>query len=84
MKKNVVFLAPVSVIVLAVLILGLSILNDAKFNALEWVAAICGVLAGAWIVAMLMNIAVFGPVYWLLGRLQSRKDEKDTKHENDA
>ena len=84
MKKHIVFLAPMVVIVLSVLVFGLSSLSDDRFNALEWVAAVCGALAVAWIVAMLLNVALFAPVFWLLGKWQSKKGKKETGHENDA
>jgi uncharacterized BrkB/YihY/UPF0761 family membrane protein len=83
-KKNIIFLAPITLIMLSVLIFGLSSISDARFNGLEWVAAICGVLAVAWIVAMLLNVALFAPVYWLLGKWQSKKGKKEIRHEHDA
>jgi chromate transport protein ChrA len=84
MKKNIVILAPIAVVVLSVLVFALSSLNDERFNALQWLAAICGFLAFAWIIAMLLNVALFAPVFWLLGRLQSKKSKTDTKHDPDA
>jgi uncharacterized BrkB/YihY/UPF0761 family membrane protein len=84
MKKNILFLAPIAVIVLSVLVFGLSSLSDERFNGFEWFAAICGVLAIAWIVAMLLNVALFAPVYWLLSKLQSKKGKQERRHEHDA
>ena len=83
-KKNIIVLAPIAVIVLSILVFGLSSLSDERLNTLEWIAAICGVLGIAWIVAMLLNVALFAPVYWLLGKLQPRKSEKETGHRNDS
>jgi hypothetical protein len=84
MKKNIVILAPIAVVVLSVLVFALSSLNDERFNALQWLAAICGFLAFAWIIAMLLNVALFAPVFWLLGKWQSKKGKKETRHEHDA
>jgi len=83
-RKNVVFLAPIVLVVLSVLVFGLSAIGDGRFNGLQWLAVICGVLAIAWIIATLLNIALFAPVFWLLGKLQSRKGKKETKHQNDV
>jgi hypothetical protein len=41
-------------------------------------------LAFAWIIAMLLNVALFAPVFWLLGKWQSKKGKKETRHEHDA
>ena len=54
------------------------------FGVLQWCLVILAVLLGGWIIAMLLNVAIFAPVYWLLGRLQSKKSKTDTKHDPDA
>jgi uncharacterized membrane protein len=84
MKKNIVFLAPIAVIVLSVLVFGLSSLSDERLNAFEWLAAICAVLAIAWLVAMLLNVALFAHVYWLLGKWQSKRGKKETRRGHGA
>jgi len=52
-------------------------------GVLEWCLIICALLLVAWLIAMLLNVAIFAPVYWLLGRLQSKKSKTQEKREND-
>ncbi len=54
------------------------------FGVLQWFLVILASLLVGWIVAMLLNVASFAPIYWLLGRLQSKKGKTDKKHNHDA
>ncbi len=54
------------------------------FGILGWCLIILAVLLAAWLIATLLNIAIFFPVYRLLGRWQSRKNEAEAKHNHDA
>ena len=49
---------------------------------------LCGIglvaLAVGWIVATLFNLAVFAPVYWLLGKIAGRKSDAAKIEKRDA
>ena len=49
---------------------------------------LCGIglvaLAVGWIVATLFNLAVFAPVYWLLGKIAGKKKRTATGDNRDA
>jgi hypothetical protein len=43
----------------------------------RWCLVILAVLAGALIFGALLNFVIFAPIYWLLGRLHSKKTGRD-------
>jgi phosphotransferase system glucose/maltose/N-acetylglucosamine-specific IIC component len=45
-----------------------------------WLLFVVAVVLITWALASLLNLAIFGPVYWLLGKLGHRK--KDSQHED--
>jgi hypothetical protein len=53
------------------------------FGILRWCLVILAVFLVGWIIAMLLNIAIFAPIYWLFGWLQSKEGKTDTKHNHD-
>ena len=76
----------IAVLAIGVLLAVSTLMNSGRedFGALQWCLVILAVLLVGWIIAMLLNVAIFAPVYWLLGRLQSRKSKTDVKHNHDA
>jgi uncharacterized BrkB/YihY/UPF0761 family membrane protein len=76
----------IAVLTIGVLLVGLTLMNSGheEFGVLQWCLVILAVFLVGWIIAMLLNVAIFAPVYWLLGRLQSKKSKADTKHNHDA
>jgi hypothetical protein len=76
----------IAVLAIGVLLAVSTLMNSGHedFGVLQWCLVILVVLLVGWIIAMLLNVAIFAPVFWLLGRLQSKKSKTDTKHEPDA
>jgi riboflavin transporter FmnP len=75
-----------SALIIGVLLVFATLTNagHVDFGVLQWCVVILVALLVGWIIAMLLNVAIFAPVYWLLGRLQSKKGKPDTKHIHDA
>jgi hypothetical protein len=73
MKSIATPLLPGLVLGVIVGVLALGDVGHSNFGVLQWSLAIVLVLLGVWICAMLVNFAIFAPVYWLLGRIQSKK-----------
>ena len=76
----------IAVLAIGVLLAVSTLMNSGHedYGVLHWCLVILAVLLVGWIIAMLLNVAIFAPVFWLLGRLQSKKSKTDTKHEPDA
>jgi uncharacterized BrkB/YihY/UPF0761 family membrane protein len=74
------------VLTIGVLLVVSTLMNSGheEFGVLQWCLVILAVFLIGWIIAMLLNVAIFAPVYWLLGRLQSKKGKTETKHNHDA
>ena len=83
-KKSAVIFTPILVIGLAIAFFALSRVDYEKFGILQWIVAISVGFVIVWIIATLLNIALFAPVFWLLGKLHSKKIEKKSQHEHDA
>jgi len=71
------------------LILGAAIvlfgLRSIRWEALSiwwWCIIIAGVLVLALVIGTVLNLAVFAPVYWLLGRLHLRRSQAETNHKH--
>ena len=75
------FLTPL-VIGLAVSVFGLSSFSYEKFSAWQWCLAAVAVLLVGLALSAVLNFAVFGPVYWLVGRLHSKRLETPSSHEH--
>ena len=43
-------------------------------GALGWVLLVTATLALTWLVATIFNLAIFAPVYWLLGRSAAKRN----------
>ena len=76
----------IAVLIIGVLLVVSTLINSGHedFGFLQWCLVILALLLVGWIIAMLLNVAIFAPVFWLLGRLQSKKSKTDTKHDPDA
>ena len=81
MKKTTTLFLPPLIIGLMIAIFGLSYVGSGQFNAWQWCLAIVAVVLIGLLVGALLNFAVFAPVYWLLGRLHSRRSETRRTHE---
>ncbi len=78
-----VFLAPLGMgLFIAVLVM--TRLGGEGFGALQRSLVVLAALLACLIIAALLNCAVFAPVYWLLGRRDSKKFETETKHDPEA
>jgi hypothetical protein len=77
------FLVPL-VIGLGAAVFGLSSLGYEKFSVWQWCLAVMAVLLAGLILGALLNFSVFAPVYWLLGRLHSKRPETQTGHEHET
>ncbi len=75
------FLAPL-VVGLGAAVFGLSSLGYEQFSVWEWCLAVVAVLLAGLTLGAVLTLAVFAPVYWLLGRLHSKKSQTQTPHEN--
>jgi uncharacterized BrkB/YihY/UPF0761 family membrane protein len=75
-----------SALIIGVLVVFATLTNTGHehLGVLHWCLVILAALLVGWMIAMLLNVAIFAPVYWLLGRLQSRKSKTDVKHNHDA
>jgi riboflavin transporter FmnP len=75
-----------SALIIGVFIVFATLINTSHedFGILTWCLVILAALLVGWIIAMLLNVAIFVPVYWLLGWLQSKKSQTDIKHNHDA
>ena len=76
----------IAILTIGVLLAVSTLINSGHeaFGLLQWCLVILAVLSVGWIIATLLNVAIFAPVFWLLGRLQSKKSKTDTKHAHDA
>ena len=75
------FLLPL-VIGMAIAVFGLAGVGHEGFSAWQWCLAISAVLLIGLALGTLLNFAFFGPVYWLVGRLHSKRSKTETTHEH--
>ena len=79
-RTTTLMMAPVIVgVVIAISVL--SSFGHEGFGFWQWCLGVFAALLIVLIVAALLNFAVFAPVYWLLGRLHSKRRRTDTSHE---
>jgi hypothetical protein len=81
MKRTTTILLPLLLVAVAVSVSVLSSVGHQGFSAWQWGFAVLAVLLSAMLAGALLNLAVFAPVYWLLGKLHFRNSEKGTSHE---
>ena len=82
MKRTTTFFLGPLVMGLFGAVFGLSSLGYEKFNVWQWCLAVGAVLLAGLTLGAVLNFAVFAPVYWLLGRLHSKRPETQTTHEH--
>ena len=77
---------PMGILLTTPLIMGLAIFvfvlpntHPEGYNVFQWCLALAGIVPGGLILGALLNFALFAPIYWFLGRLQSRKMDAKTK-----
>ena len=80
-RMTTLFLTPL-VIGVAAAVFGLSSIGHEGFGVWQWCLAVVAVFLTGLLLGALLNFAVFAPVYWLLGRLYSKRSEKRTSHEH--
>ena len=84
MKRITTLCLPLPLMCVAIAVLGLSSLGHEGFSFWQWIFLAVAVLLSAILVGALLNLAVFAPAYWLLGRLHLRRSEKGTSHEHNS
>ena len=64
----------------------LSSIDHTKFGLWQWCVAVGVVLLIGFVLGALFNFAVFAPIYWLLGKLHSRRPvtRQGTSHEDET
>jgi ABC-type sugar transport system permease subunit len=77
------FIAPL-VMGVAIAVLALTSIGHEDYGVLQWSLAILAALLAGLIVGAILNFAIFAPVYWLLGRLHSKKTQTETKLSDDT
>jgi len=73
-------MAPV-IVGVAIAISVLSSFGHEGFGFWQWCLGVFAALLIVLVIGALLNFAVFAPVYWLLGRLHSKRRRTDTSHE---
>jgi hypothetical protein len=66
----------------AIVLFGLRSIRWEALSIWRWCLIIAGVLVLGLVIGTLLNLAVFAPVYWLLGRLHLRRSQVETNHEH--
>ena len=79
-RTTTLMMAPV-IVGVAIAISVLSSSGHEGFGFWQWCLGVFAALLIVLIIGALLNFAVFAPVYWLLGRLHSKRRRTDTSHE---
>jgi len=79
-RTTTLMMAPV-IVGVAIAISVLSSFGHEGFGFWQWCLGVFAALLIVLIIGALLNFAVFAPVYWLLGRLHSKRRRTDTSHE---
>lgn len=74
MKTSAVLLLPGFIVGLLVATYGFKLGASENIGILGWGLLITGSLALTWLIATVFNLAIFAPVYWLLGRSAAKKN----------
>jgi hypothetical protein len=82
MKRMTTLFLPPLLLCVAIEVVGLSSVGHEGFSVWQWGFVALAVLLSGLLVGALLNLAVFAPVYWLLGRLHIRRSENGTNHEH--
>lgn len=84
MKRTTTLFLPPLMLGLTFGVFGLSYIGQDQFSVWQWCLAIVAVVFIGLLVGALLNFAVLAPVYWLLGRLHSKRSETKTSHEQES
>jgi len=79
-RTTTLMMAPV-IVGVAIAISVLSSFGHEGFGFWQWCLGVFAALLIVLIIGALLNFAIFAPVYWLLGRLHSKRRRTDTSHE---
>ena len=79
-RTTTLMMAPV-IVGVAIAISVLSSFGHEGFGFWQWCLGVFAALLIVLIIGALLNFAVFAPVYWLLGRLHSKRRRTDTSPE---
>ena len=79
-RTTTLMMAPV-IVGVAIAISVLSSFGHEGFGFWQWCLGVFAALLIVLVIGALLNFAVFAPVYWLLGRLHSKRRRTDTSHE---
>jgi hypothetical protein len=77
------FIAPLAM-GLAIAVFALTGIGHEDYGVLQWSLAILAVLLVGLFVGGILNLAIFAPVYWFLGRLHSKRTQTETRHDDNA
>ena len=78
-RTTTLMMAPV-IVGVAIAISVLSSFGQEGFGFWQWCLGVFAALLIVLVIGALLNFAVFAPVYWLLGRLHSKRRSTDTSH----
>ena len=73
MKSCAIIFLPGFIFGLAVATYAIKIVAPDDIGILGWTLLVTGSLVLTWLIATAFNLAIFAPVYWLLGRSAARK-----------
>lgn len=76
MKNVTVIFLPVLLFIIIATTLVLGLAHD--LGVIQLCLALIAAVSVAWLLAMLFNFVIFAPLYWWLGRLQAKKNKKET------
>ena len=79
-RTTTLMMAPV-IVGVAIAISVLSSFGHEGFGFWQWCLGVFAALLIVLVIGALLNFAIFAPVYWLLGRLHSKRRSTDTTHE---
>ena len=79
-RTTTLMMAPV-IVGVAIAISVLSSFGHEGFGFWQWCLGVFAALLIVLVIGALLNFAIFAPVYWLLGRLHSKRRRTDTSPE---
>ena len=79
MKRTTTFFLGPLVMGLLAAVFGLSSLGPESLSVWQWCLAVVAVLLAGLTLGAILNFAIFAPVYWLLGRIRSKRSENEHK-----
>jgi hypothetical protein len=80
MKRTTTIFPPLLLVAMAVAVFVLGSIGREGFGVWQWGLVLMAVLLSALLVGASLNFAVFAPVYWLIGRLHSKRCDTGISH----